>query len=345
METPPLTRSGIREGEKPIARRVTDPASTKLIAGRGTWTVLGEVFADAERISAAIAFVGHNAAELLPLGDGDSIVVNGTGRPSKGDSITRGTVDPHQLQRWFDAGADIYLHPWLHAKLIAVELGDDSHATVIGSANVSLHAQNDLEEATVVLSDADVFATTHSAIFQWIDEASPVTQDWLDDAKKRFRPQVPPTRRSEPTRDKVVLSDKRLMIGYAYPDESPQDPAVEAALVEARGTAADQIVEWWRCPDETAVDLQPGDTLILLNLRDNEDSLDDLDPRRRTAQPARVVKLVVSRGDTYVLYRKAIERTATTISRLRKELRGGRFDEHNASTDRQLNRAILDLFL
>ncbi|NKX86104.1 hypothetical protein [Nocardia coubleae] len=111
-----------------------------------------DVFAEAQRTSAAIAFVGHNAAEFLPLRHGDSIVVNGTPRPTKLDSIARGTVDPHQLQRWFDAGAAIYLHPWLHAKLIAVELANETHATVIGSANVSQHAQNDLEEGTAVLS-------------------------------------------------------------------------------------------------------------------------------------------------------------------------------------------------
>ncbi len=134
------------------------------------------------------------------------------------------------------------------------------------------------------------------------------------------------------------------MIGYSYADEDPSDPLIEAALVQTRGTATDELIEWWRCPDDTNVDLQPGDTLILINLRDHEESLDDLNPRRQTEQPARVVKLVVSRGDTYVLYRTAKNRRTTTVSRLRKALPNGRFDEHTASTDRQLNRAILDLF-
>lgn len=121
-------------------------------------------------------------------------------------------------------------------------------------------------------------------------------------------------------------------------------PGCRAAQVQARGSAANQPVEWWRCEEVTAVDLRQGDTLILINLRDDENSLDDLDPRRRTAQPARVVKLVVSGGDIYVLYRYASERGTTTISRLRKVLPDGSFDEDKASTDRQLNRAILALF-
>ncbi|MEU8897116.1 hypothetical protein [Nocardia sp. NPDC048505] len=316
----------------------------KLIGGRGTWTVLGEDFAIAERIAAAIAFVGHDAAELLPLGGGDVIVVNGSARPSAGDSIARGTVDPHQLQRWVDGGADVYLHPWLHAKLIAIELGRGRRASVIGSANVSQHSENCLEEGTVVLYDAGVFAAVHSAVFRWIDDAAPVTQAWLDRAKERFRPPELPARPEKAQGEQILLSDERLLLGYAYPAADPEDPDVEAALVEERGTVADQPVEWWRCQEETEVDLQPGDTLILIELRDDENGLADLDPRRRTARPARVVRLVVSSGDTYVLFREAIDRNPTTISRLRRVLPAGCFDEHAASTDRRLNRAILDLF-
>ncbi|MFR9774420.1 hypothetical protein, partial [Nocardia sp. SC052] len=109
---------------------------------------------------------------MLPLRRGDSIVVNGTIRTSKAASVARGTVDPHQLQRCFDAGADIHLHPWLHAKLIADELVGNLHVTVIGSANVSQHSERNLEEGTAVLYDVQAFETVHSAVFKWIDEAA-----------------------------------------------------------------------------------------------------------------------------------------------------------------------------
>ncbi|GGL40933.1 hypothetical protein [Nocardia jinanensis] len=268
-------------------------------------------------------------------------MVNGTLRASQTDSVARGIVDPRQLRCWFDRGVHIYLHPWLHAKLIAAELGDERFATVIGSANVSQHSEHSLEEAAVVLHQPEVYQQAHQQIEDWIADAHPLTRVWLDRAEQRFRPQTP-RKRPPPEPRPVTLSNERLMISYTYPDEHHDDPVVDAVAAEL-GNATDPP-ERWRWPEDPTVDLQIGDTLVLIPLRDDEEDWESIAQHRRTEPPARVLALVSSRGHTTVLYRFAEDRKPTTVARLRKTLPDGQFGLDRVSTSREVNNEILDLF-
>lgn len=313
-----------------------------LVAGRNAWSAMKARLAGRWRTYAAIAYVGGGAAERLDLGPDDLIVVNASPTHDSKDSVAQGIVDPNELQEWFDSGAEVAAHPWLHAKMIATERVDGTYATVIGSANLSQRSESDLEESVVVCDDPELFEAARISILNWrmSTEAGVIDQEWLDLAKKRYHVRHR-TKRRTAAREKIDAS--RVMVSDWVPDRDPLPTTVERAIVGLSGSVSDRDIEPWRIVDEPELDLRRGDVVVLVNASGDDADLDTLHGGRRVHPPA-VVYDVVPEGDSHyvLLATSADQRRKVNLSTLR-----GNFpviDWGAISTDVSQNRKLLKLF-
>lgn len=103
--------------------------------------------------SAAIAYVGANAPELLPLKAGDVLVCDAS------DPVLLGHgTSPEALAAFMKRGVQVSSCPGLHAKVLVT-----ASRTVVGSANASYNSTN-LEEAVLVTDDAVMHKAARSFI-------------------------------------------------------------------------------------------------------------------------------------------------------------------------------------
>lgn len=245
-----------------------------------TWQGL-EHFLDADaRRRAAISYVSQAAVNLLSLGSGDMVIVDGSDA-----ALRAGQVDPAAISHWIQENVDVRTLPDLHAKVIHLEGGQTY--VVVGSANASARSRDVLREAAVVTDDESLCAQVAEQLDVWWAESDPIDQAWLKHARDIYRPPapVPAQRRNE-------RRPRRLWVGIAVNDSTPvpQKVAAEQAKLEqrhGRGT-----VGWWRMNpgDERAV--RPGDDVVLVQAGARL-----LHPRRNSpaSPPAVVARVVMDR--------------------------------------------------
>ena len=90
-----------------------DDRSARLIHGRDVWTEIRGLLSGYSAISAAIAFVGPDADQHLPLRGPATIVVN-----AGDNALASGWTDPEVLLRWTRRGVRVYSLASLHAKVL-----------------------------------------------------------------------------------------------------------------------------------------------------------------------------------------------------------------------------------
>jgi hypothetical protein len=105
--------------------------------------------------SAAIAYLGGRAPELLPLKAGDVLVCDA------GDSVLLGHgTSPDALEAFVKRGVDVWSCPGLHAKVLVT-----ATCAVVGSANASENSTG-LDEAVIVTDSRAVLASAATFIRQ-----------------------------------------------------------------------------------------------------------------------------------------------------------------------------------
>lgn len=116
--------------------------------GTAPWDQITELVQRARRGRryAAIAFLGPAAPGLLPLQNGDILVVNASDSAVKSHSTS-----PAAIEDYLRAGVSVYNEPLLHAKVIALP-GN----AVIGSANASTRSRTQAIEAVVITEEQTV---------------------------------------------------------------------------------------------------------------------------------------------------------------------------------------------
>lgn len=140
------------------------------------WPAITNIVENAGKTYAAIAFIGADAPELLPLGDGDILVVNAS------DSAVRSrSTNPHALETFIEYGVEVYSSSRLHAKVIST----NKHA-IIGSANASMSSVGS-SEATVVTDDKEIRRQVRKFVQKEIeDRAFEISPEKLTDLKRIF---------------------------------------------------------------------------------------------------------------------------------------------------------------
>lgn len=121
----------------------------ELVAG-SPWPMIRRACRTKGPRSAAVAYVGSDAPDLLRLRRGDVLVVN-AGRAA----LLAHATDPEALAAYVAAGVRVYTHSRLHAKVVAT-----STWAVVGSANASRNSTT-LAEAVIVSDDPAVVTSVH----------------------------------------------------------------------------------------------------------------------------------------------------------------------------------------
>jgi hypothetical protein len=117
----------------------------------------------------AVAYLGADARELLPLRKGDLLIVNATPATARA-----GAMNPDSLQEFLDAGVEVQSNSQLHAKVF--RLGD---VTVVGSPNASPTSAQ-MHEAMTVSHSKTIARQVDEFIDRLEEESHEVTQTLVD---------------------------------------------------------------------------------------------------------------------------------------------------------------------
>lgn len=143
---------------------------------KNVWPHITEIVSGAGRTHAAIAYIGEDAPDRLPLGDGDVLLVNA------GDhNVSSRATNPYALERFIKLGVEVHSSDHLHAKVIVT----DAHA-IIGSANASASSARS-SEAIVVTDCKETRKEVEEFVLQEIKNSGmEITQEKLADLKRIF---------------------------------------------------------------------------------------------------------------------------------------------------------------
>ena len=216
-----------------------DDRSARLIHGRDVWTEIRGLLSGYNAISAAIAFVGPEADQHLPLRGPATIVVN-----AGDDALASGWTDPEVLLRWTRRGVRVYSLTSLHAKVLLAE-GYPSFV-LIGSADVLSTSGRILDEAVLVADERETVDELREAIAGWRERAGePLTEAWLQAAASRYRPaaphRLPTAERAAATPTPAVQGPPVSTPGTAQP--APVQNPAEAAGIEVKLPVATAVPE------------------------------------------------------------------------------------------------------
>jgi hypothetical protein len=130
----------------------------------------------ARHVDAAIAYFGSGGATLLPLRRGHRLIVD-----MSMSTVRAGATNPAEIEKLIKRGVQAFTRPNLHAKLVIA----DGWA-MSGSANVSKHSQQTLDEAAILSNDSAVVRRSREFIDRLCTE--PIRPEYLRECKRRYRP-------------------------------------------------------------------------------------------------------------------------------------------------------------
>ncbi|OYD60963.1 phospholipase D family protein [Rhodococcus sp. OK302] len=123
---------------------------------------------------AAIAYLGQDAPELLPLRAGDVLVVN-----AGAAAIRAHATSPAALAHYLGKGVRVLSCPTLHAKVIAT-----NRRAVIGSANATVNSTF-ADDAVIITDDPPIIADTRKFI-DGLYDLTEVDHAFIDNAAREW---------------------------------------------------------------------------------------------------------------------------------------------------------------
>lgn len=304
------------------------------------WQRCGDLAAQASSVRAAIAYVGRGAPDLLPLGEGDVIVVD-----ASVPSLKAGSTSPDAIAVWLDAGVAVHSREGLHAKVLRFS-GPDAEAAVVGSANVSSNSDQRLIEVALLTTEDEVVESVDLLLDQLIGESEALDADWIAQAG---RIHCEPSGNG-PNRERVTVNidaSRQMWIGSYQDDDTPSFEELDNALAETRSIYGSHIDVWpWtmRAGDENHTFAE--DIVVMMTTPNSPDRV-HLHGNRRT-RLGKVRSVVISDDGTPVAVLAFDTRRPTVTLAKIKELydaEGVHFDESVAlPQDGELHRKILGLW-
>lgn len=114
---------------------------------KNIWPTIKEAAKQSKfRCFAASAYFGAGASKLLPLREGDCLVVN-----AGINAVSSGQTCPHDLIKLLNKGVNVYDSQKLHAKVFVI-----GRKAFVGSANVSNNSASNLDEAVICTTESKV---------------------------------------------------------------------------------------------------------------------------------------------------------------------------------------------
>jgi hypothetical protein len=150
--------------------------ASRFLFNETLWTELATRIPATRRVCAAVAYLGSGGADLLPLREGDQLVVDMSLR-----TVRAGATDPHEIRKLLGRGVDVFSRGSLHAKFFL--LGD---VVIAGSANISKRAHEVLDEVALLTDDRAAVRRARATFDQLCTE--PVRQEYLAKCLKEYNP-------------------------------------------------------------------------------------------------------------------------------------------------------------
>lgn len=140
------------------------------------WPTITKLARQSKRKHVAVAYLGRGANKLLPLGKGDSLVID-----MSQEAVKNGQTDPNEVEKYIKKGVNAYTCSNLHAKVYIFD-----RTLIVGSANVSQHSRYGLVEAGLLCQDSDVLTQT----LGWIRslQVEPITMGYVEFCKTLYNP-------------------------------------------------------------------------------------------------------------------------------------------------------------
>jgi hypothetical protein len=208
----------------------------------------------------AVAYLSTGARTLLPMDDGDVLVVDLSDR-----AVTTGLTNPHEVLWYLGKGVRVFTKANLHAKVFVL-----GNTVVVGSADVSRNSRDSLVEAAVISSDDAIRASTT----KWIRSlaVAPVSPGL---AKRKLKLYKPPIWERDRSRQPDVSFRVWLAYSHSY-DFTPGELKVLAAqerqaakhIVKPRAFKVAPIIWEYECRLTRTV--QPEDVVIVIQWEDRQ---------------------------------------------------------------------------
>lgn len=259
---------------------------------------------DGER-RCVVAYV--TAAQRLPLGHGDVLVVN-----AGGSALKQGATSKVALGHYVQAGVKVFSVPYLHAKVYV--LGDTA---VVGSANLSDRAASGASlEAAVISGSKKLLRQANAFIDDLINEREPMTDTDID-----LLPDPDETTKSTADGPEVVDVPRRLWAYWTYEEDLTADELRLSRGHRGRGSLneivsidvddpaqpGDLLLPVWRedgakifgCPMTVLERLDDGEThLLIARPLDGYESLGvDTEHVRRRANLPKPIRSITENSD------------------------------------------------
>lgn len=227
------------------------------VVSKGLWAVIARKSHEAGSRRAAIAYLGESPP--IRFGTDDVLIVDASDA-----SIKTGRTSAKVLQRFQKAGAQLWSHPNLHAKVMLI---DDW--AVVGSANASSQSQNAYVEAAVITDRPDIASQVERFIFELKQRSQPITPSFLKRilalpvTRTPFAPRTRGTKRRAPTIEGPRTWLLSLRSGAAYPGDEDRVDAVAEEEQQQLGPRAGYIEWfWWSGGQGFPVQAKVGDIII-----------------------------------------------------------------------------------
>jgi hypothetical protein len=157
---------------------MAETTTTRFLANEQLWQEIQSRVAAGKHILAAVAYFGTSGATLLPLKDGDSILLDMS--PA---TVRQGITNPHAVRTLFERGVRVFTRGSLHAKFLVI---DD--LLIASSANASTNSKEFLDEAGILTTDT--LAVRRATEFFNLLCIEKVGKEYLDRCIKEYRPPV-----------------------------------------------------------------------------------------------------------------------------------------------------------
>ena len=153
-------------------------ATARFLSGRALWEEIGRRVGGARHVEAAVAYFGSGGADLVPLDQGDILIVDMSLR-----AVRQGATDPKEIRRLMKRGVTVFTRHSLHAKFLLC-----GNTLIVGSMNASRHSERDLDEAATLTNDPASVRRARACLRRLCTE--PVRSEYL---KKCLAAYQPPT--------------------------------------------------------------------------------------------------------------------------------------------------------
>ena len=142
-------------------------ANARFLEKLSLWSTLTKLLESGNNVAAAIAYFGNGGSELLPLTDGDLLVVD-----MSMPTVKAGATNPYEIEKLVMRGVRVYWSPRLHSKVVVI-----GNLVIAGSANVSTRSKDLLCEAAILIDDRAISRQARKFIGNLCTR--PVDQEYL----------------------------------------------------------------------------------------------------------------------------------------------------------------------